>query len=143
MGAFEVEFHAVEAGIGEDIDGATRVFEETIDGPGGEGEGLAGLAAPEPDFDAVGAVFEGVALVRAEGNARRRRMEDRGRGRRFNRRDRRDHRGGLRSFETLRGSADEQCLNSGWEGLGFDGVIHRSVDFRFQISKETGAVPVD
>ena len=61
-----VEFDAVGFGIGEDGDKASGISDESIDGPGGEGVGFAGLPAPEPDFDAVGAVFEGGSLVGAE-----------------------------------------------------------------------------
>ena len=66
FGAFEVEFHAVGFGVAEEGDEAAGILDEAVHGPGGEGEGFAGLASPEPDLDAVGAVFEGGALVGAE-----------------------------------------------------------------------------
>ena len=61
--AFEVEFHAVGFGVAEDGDEASGIVEEAINGPGSEGEGFAGLAAPEPDFDAVYFILKGVPLV--------------------------------------------------------------------------------
>ena len=66
FGAFEVEFHAVGFGVAEDGDEASGILDEAVHGPGGEGEGFAGLAAPEPDFDAILAIIEGGLLISAK-----------------------------------------------------------------------------
>lgn len=66
FGAFEVEFGAVGEGVGEDCHKAAGALEQATDGPRSEGEGFSGLAAPHPDLNAVGAVFEGFELIRAE-----------------------------------------------------------------------------
>ena len=66
VGDFFVEFDAIGFGVGEDGDEAAWAGEEAVDGPGGEGVGFAGLAGPEPDFDA-GLGVEGLLLVGAEG----------------------------------------------------------------------------
>lgn len=66
LGAFAMEFDAVEAGVGKDGDEATGAGEDAVNGPGGEGEGFAGLAAPKEDLVAGGVVFEDLLLVRTE-----------------------------------------------------------------------------
>ena len=69
FGAAAVEFDAVGFGVGEDGDEASWPGEETVDGPGGEGVGFAGLTGPEPDFEA-GCAVEGGLLIWAEGEER-------------------------------------------------------------------------
>ena len=66
LGAFLVEFGAVGDGVGEDGDEPARAGEEGLDSPAGKGEGLTGLAAPHPDFEAVAVVGERFFLIRAE-----------------------------------------------------------------------------
>ena len=66
LGAFLVELGAVGDGVGENGDEPTWAGEEALDSPAGKGEGLAGLAAPHPDFEAVGVVGERFFLVMAE-----------------------------------------------------------------------------
>lgn len=68
LGAFEVEFGAVEFGIGKNGDCTAGITDQAIDGPGGERERLSGLTAPEPDLDAVGFIVEGFGLVRTKGD---------------------------------------------------------------------------
>ena len=68
--AFENEFGAVFAGVGEDGDepgvvGAEFV-QETVNGPGGEDIAFAELAGPMEDEDAAGAVVEDPFLVEPE-----------------------------------------------------------------------------
>ena len=65
IGTLSIELSPIVMGVGEDDDGATGVAEEAVNGPGREGEGFATLAAPEPEFDAVGGL-EGVVLVAVE-----------------------------------------------------------------------------
>jgi len=60
-----VEVDAVGFGVGEDGDEAAWACEEAVNGPGGEGVGFAGLAGPEPEFEA-GRGLEGFCLVGAE-----------------------------------------------------------------------------
>ena len=63
VGAFAVEFDAVGFGIGKDGDEASGVGDEAINSPRCKGEGFSGLAGPQPDVNAVGAVEKGSELV--------------------------------------------------------------------------------
>ena len=66
MGAFVVQLGTILKGVGEDGDETTGALDEPAHGPSGEGKGFSGLAAPHPNFEAVGAVEIGFELVRTE-----------------------------------------------------------------------------
>jgi hypothetical protein len=64
--AFAIEFSSIGARVRKNGDEPAGFRDQTIDGPRCERERFAGLAAPQPALNAIGAVVEGFLLVRAE-----------------------------------------------------------------------------